>query len=93
MTTPKSNRDSIEDKIRHILFQESRGFATRPKDYDIILDEKGIDKATHQLRLLMLGEVKKELSEAHRAGNTLDYDNATDEYIDERIESEEGKDG
>lgn len=43
------------------------------------------DRAKSALTEWRNTQVAAELGKAHRAGGTTDFDNATDEYIDERI--------
>ena len=43
----------IREQIRNIMFEECEAVESRPKDYSIILDEKGVDESVSRLEQLI----------------------------------------
>jgi len=87
----------MEDKLRNKLIEEL-GFDVSDIDKDgdlrdwsyeygrVVLSKSQIDKLLALFAQQSIKDRKEALLKAHRAGNSHDYDNATDEYIDEILD-------
>ena len=51
----------IREQIRNIMFEECEAVESRPKDYSIILDEKGVDESVSRLEQLIKEKQVEEL--------------------------------
>lgn len=84
MTNPKGQGDEVEE-LRQILFGASKGFVSRAKDYDIILDEKGVDEVLQTLHRLIIQkqvEARKEWAQLiAKKYRQLPHDKITDPYF------------